>query len=118
MADGSIDGRRPAWGGPGRFAAERRRIERHRREMQRRQAELLAGLKRRGELFGFWFAALSALAALSATASGRPLHAAVVAAAAAAMFALQRGAWSSAPPQPEAGPIGPPPAPRKPTMGS
>ncbi len=118
MADGSIDGRRPAWDGPGRFAAEKRRIERHRREMQRRQAEHLAKLKRRGELFGFWIAALSALAALSAAASGRPLHAAVVAAAAAAMFALLRGAWSSAPPQPEARPIGPPPAPRKPTMDS
>ena len=91
MADGAINGRWPAWGGPGRFAAEKRRIERHQREMQRRQAEHLARLKRRGQLFGFWFAALST-----------PL----------------RGAWSSAPPLPEARPIGPPPAPRKPTMGS
>ena len=81
MADGAINGRRPAWGGPGRFAAEKRRIERHQREMQRRQAGHLARLKRRGRLFGFWFAALSAVP------SGRPLHASVVAAAA-AMFAL------------------------------
>ena len=118
MADGAIDGRRPAWGGPGRFAVEKRRIERHQREMQRRQAEHLARLKRRGQLFGFWFAALSTLVTLSAAASGRPLHAAVVATAAAAMVALLRGTWRSAPPRAEAGPIGQPPAPRKSTMRS
>ena len=95
MADGAASRGRPAWGGPGMFAAEKRRIERHQREMQRRQAEHLARLKRRGELFSFWLAGLSVLTALSAAVRGWPLHAAVAAAAGAAVLALVRGAFRS-----------------------